>query len=179
MKYDYLSTDLIGTLTLVADEKGLRRIAFETAKNPIRIKTDWQRAPAFFKEAKAQLTAYLSGDLKTFDLPLAPEGTDFQKRVWQALMTIPYGAVKSYGWIARKIGNPKAVRAVGGANGKNPLPIVIPCHRVIGSNGSLTGFGGGLALKQRLIELEKRRVFQRIEIGQPSLPLQVELFETP
>ena len=155
MFYDNFDTGLIGTLTLTADEEGLRQIDFETARYPVRIEADWQRNGAFFKETKSQLAAYFNGELKEFNLPLAPRGTEFQQRVWRALKTIPYGAVVSYGWVAQQIGNPKAVRAVGGANGKNPLPLVIPCHRVIGSNGALTGFGGGLEIKERLIELEK------------------------
>ena len=154
MFYDYLKTDLVGTLTLVADEKGLRYINFQTARYPVNLEQDWKHKPIFFTETKAQLNAYFNGDLNAFDLPLAPMGTDFQKRVWQMLQKIPYGTVTSYLWVAEQIGNPKAVRAVGGANGKNPLPVIIPCHRVIGSNGSLTGFGAGLDIKKRLIKLE-------------------------
>lgn len=156
MIYDYFDTGLIGSLTLIADEQGLRHIDFEAEKYPATIQPDWVRDPCFFVEAKAQLKAYFNGELQQFNLPLAPEGTPFQQSVWQALRTIPYGTVTSYRWVAEQIGNPKAVRAVGGANGKNPLPVIIPCHRVIGSNGTLTGFGGGLDVKQRLIDLEKR-----------------------
>ncbi len=103
---------------------------------------------------KQQLQEYFAGKRKTFDLPLAPDGTDFQRSVWQALAKIPYGELRSYGDIAHQIGKPRAVRAVGAANGRNPLPIVVPCHRVIGSNGKLTGFAGGLPVKQQLLELE-------------------------
>ena len=155
MVYDYFDTGVIGTLTLMADEHGLRHIDFETAKHPAAIASEWTRHPAFFRETKAQLRAYFNGELKAFHLPMAPMGTPFQQRVWQALRTIPYGTVTSYRWVAEQVGNPKAVRAVGGANGKNPLPVVIPCHRVIGSNGTLTGFGGGLEIKQKLIDLER------------------------
>lgn len=155
MVYDYFETGLIGVLTLVADEEGLRQIHFQKDGAPVRVESDWKRDPAFFTPVKAQLRAYFHGALKYFDLPLAPMGTPFQKSVWQTLQKIPYGTVASYRWVAEQIGNPKAVRAVGGANGKNPLPIVIPCHRVIGANGALTGFGGGLDIKQRLIDLEK------------------------
>ena len=158
MVYDYFDTGLIGTLTLVADDQGLRYIEFETARYPRDLSPEWRRDTAFFKTAKAQLKAYFSGKNDRFDLPLAPQGTPFQQRVWQTLRTIPYGSVVSYGWVAEHIGNPKAVRAVGGANARNPLPVVIPCHRVIGSNGTLTGFGGGLDVKARLIELEKNRL---------------------
>jgi methylated-DNA-[protein]-cysteine S-methyltransferase len=155
MFYDHFDTGLIGTLTLVADEAGLRHIDFATAKHPTAMVPSWKKNPGFFKAAKAQLRAYFNGELRAFDLPLAPTGTPFQQRVWQVLGTIPYGTLASYRWVAEQIGNPKAVRAVGGANARNPLPVVIPCHRVIGRNGALTGFGGGLEIKQRMIELEK------------------------
>ena len=156
MYYDFFETGLIGTLTLAADEQGLRYIYFPKGRNTRPIDETWRQKPTFFKEAKRQLGAYFKGDLTLFDLPLAPRGTAFQRRVWDALTRIPYGQVVSYKQIAEAIGHPKAVRAVGGANGKNPIPIVVPCHRVIGSNGKLTGFGGGLDTKSRLIELEKR-----------------------
>ena len=103
---------------------------------------------------EAQLAEYFAGERQDFDLPLAPEGTAFQKSVWHALEAIPFGELRSYRDIAEEIGNPAAVRAVGAANGRNPLPIVVPCHRVIGADGSLTGFGGGLDLKRQLLELE-------------------------
>jgi methylated-DNA-[protein]-cysteine S-methyltransferase len=157
MFYDYYNTHLIGTLTLAGDDQGLRHIAFETAHKPVQILNGWTHDAAFFKNAKEQLRAYFNGELEQFDLRLAPAGTPFQQSVWRALRKIPYGAVVSYRWVAEQIDRPKAVRAVGGANAHNPLPIVIPCHRVIGSDGELTGFGGGLAVKQRLLELEKSR----------------------
>lgn len=152
--YDFFETGLIGTLTLAGDDKGLRHIEFEKKKNPIIIEDDWQRHPDFFAPLKKQLRAYFKGELKVFDLPLAPVGTAFQLSVWQALRTIAYGETVSYKAIAEAIGNPKAMRAVGGANGRNPIPIIVPCHRVIGSSGSLTGFGGGLTTKRKLITLE-------------------------
>lgn len=155
MYYDFLETELIGTLTFVGDEAGLRHIIFEKEKNPVIIRDDWKKKPDFFTSLKAQLRAYFKCELKHFDIPLAPVGTPFQLMVWQALRNIPYGELVSYKTIAKAIGNPKAVRAVGGANGKNPLPIIVPCHRVIGSDGSLTGFGGGLETKKRLIDLER------------------------
>jgi methylated-DNA-[protein]-cysteine S-methyltransferase len=155
MNYDYFETGLIGTLTLAGDEKGLRHIFFQKEKRIVSFREDWKRMPDFFLPVKAQLRAYFKGELKQFDLPLAPVGTPFQLKVWEALNTIPYGALASYKTIAEAIGNPKAVRAVGGANGKNPIPIIVPCHRVIGSDGSLTGFGGGLETKRRLIDLER------------------------
>jgi methylated-DNA-[protein]-cysteine S-methyltransferase len=158
MYYDYFETGLIGALTLVADELGLRHIKFATSRTPMVIQADWRRRPDVFDETKTQLDAYFKGERRDFDLPLAPEGTAFQKAVWQALRKIPYGSVTTYRWVAEQVGNPRAVRAVGGANGKNPLPIVVPCHRVIGCNGTLTGFGGGLDVKKRLIDLERRRI---------------------
>ncbi|WP_373484348.1 methylated-DNA--[protein]-cysteine S-methyltransferase [Acetobacterium sp.] len=108
------------------------------------------------KQASSQLQEYFAGKRKKFDLPLQPKGTDFQQKVWKALQDIPYGAVVSYQDIARAIGNAKACRAVGGANNRNPIAIVIPCHRVIGSDGSLVGYGGGLEIKRQLLELEQQ-----------------------
>ena len=105
-----------------------------------------------------QLKAYFAGELENFDLPLSPQGTPFQQRVWGELQKIPYGDTISYGELARRIGNPKASRAVGLANGSNPISIVIPCHRVIGANGKLTGYGGGLPIKEKLLALEKRQL---------------------
>lgn len=107
------------------------------------------------KEAVRQFERYFAGELKEFSLPLAPEGTDFMKQVWTALCEIPYGKTATYGEIAEKIGKPKAARAVGLANNRNPIPIIIPCHRVIGANGSLTGYAGGLDMKKRLLDLER------------------------
>ncbi|MGB6068051.1 MAG: methylated-DNA--[protein]-cysteine S-methyltransferase [Desulfomonilaceae bacterium] len=158
MFYDYFETGLIGTLTLVGDEEGLRHILFPKEKNPIAIQADWKKNHGFFVSVKAQLRAYFNGELKEFDLVLAPVGTPFQLKVWQALRTIPYGELASYKSIAESIGNSKAVRAVGAANGRNPIPIVVPCHRCVGSDRSLVGFGGGLDTKKRLIDLERSYV---------------------
>jgi methylated-DNA-[protein]-cysteine S-methyltransferase len=118
----------------------------------------WERDGQAFPDAVEQLAAYFAGDRTEFDLELDLIGTQFQRRVWAALMTIPYGHTRSYGEIARQIGSPGAFRAVGLANGHNPIGIIVPCHRVIGSNGSLTGYGGGLDRKRALLELEKSRV---------------------
>jgi len=112
------------------------------------------RSEAPFGAVKRQLADYFAGRRRDFDLPLVLTGTDFQKRVWHALLTIPFGETRSYGWLARKIRRPTASRAVGAANGANPIPIIIPCHRVIGSNGALTGFGGGIEIKKFLLEHE-------------------------
>ena len=144
----------VGRLAVVADEQGLRHILFESERHPVTRSPDWQRDADALREAREQLLAYFRGERRGFDLRLAPVGTPFQMKGWQALAEIPFGKTWSYGDLARRIGDPKAVRAVGAANGRNPLPIVLPCHRVIGSDGSLTGFGGGLPVKQFLLELE-------------------------
>ena len=164
----------IGRLLLVGDEKGLRRISFQDGLHPVEVEEGWQRTEEPFREAIAQLDAYFAGRLDRFDLALAPEGTPFQREVWSALTTIPYGETVSYGELARRVGRPAACRAVGAANGRNPIPIVIPCHRVIGADGSLTGFGGGLPIKRRLLFLEAidRRKSQAPELGWGSLRLE-------
>jgi methylated-DNA-[protein]-cysteine S-methyltransferase len=148
----------VGKLLLAADAQGLRQVSFESSKRATPVQSQWKEDNSPFAEVIRQLQAYFSGELKHFDLPLAPEGTEFQLRVWNSLRTIPYGETISYSQLAQKIGNPQAVRAVGLANGCNPIPIIIPCHRVIGSDGSLTGFGGGLANKQKLLALESRQL---------------------
>jgi methylated-DNA-[protein]-cysteine S-methyltransferase len=151
--YDELSTP-IGTLRLVADAQGLRQIWFETERHPKQASPDWVRSPDALAFARVQLEEYFAGTRQVFELPLHPLGTPFQHAVWQELARIPYGATISYGELARRLGQPAAMRAVGAANGRNPLPIVLPCHRVIGANGSLTGFGGGLPIKRYLLTLE-------------------------
>jgi len=148
----------IGTLTLASDESGLRQINFPENGRPAPSPPDWQDDSSAFAEVLRQLRAYFAGDLEAFDLPLAPEGTPFQRKVWDKLLTIPYGETISYGQLAMRVGNPNASRAVGLANGSNPIPIIIPCHRVIGSNGKLTGYGGGLPIKEKLLALEKRQL---------------------
>ena len=140
---------------LLAGTGALSLIAFSRGANNIAPKADWKPSDApFLRDATAQLDAYFRGERREFDLDLKPTGTAFQLAVLNALATIPYGETRSYGEIASQIGRPKAVRAVGAANGRNPLPIVIPCHRVIGADGSLTGFGGGLETKRYLLDLE-------------------------
>lgn len=156
----------IGPLLLVGGADGLREIRFHAspadAAGPAGTNGDGAEVVA---EAARQLDAYFAGTLRTFDLPLAPAGTEFQLAVWHALRAIPYGRTESYGQLARRIGRPKAVRAVGAANGRNPLPIVLPCHRVIGGDGSLTGYGGGLPIKQALLELEGAGAERRLPLG--------------
>ena len=140
----------LGDIALTANEQGLSALAFQAGKSPITF-TCLIENNSKFSDVTQQLSEYFAGERKTFDLPLAPEGTTFQKQVWQALTEIPCGETKSYGWIAKSINNEKAVRAVGTANGANPIALIVPCHRVIGSNGKLTGYAGGLALKAKLL----------------------------
>jgi methylated-DNA-[protein]-cysteine S-methyltransferase len=138
-------------LRLVASASGIRAIEFDP--RPVSECQRNDRNPMLF-EAACQLRAYFAGQLREFQLPLDIEGTDFQKRVWGKVAAIPYGETRSYLQISTAIGSPRAVRAVGAANGANPVPIVVPCHRVIGAHGTLVGYGGGLAMKRRLLELE-------------------------
>ncbi|MFC5740992.1 methylated-DNA--[protein]-cysteine S-methyltransferase [Dyella tabacisoli] len=146
----------IGRLRLVADRHGLREVWFEKNRYPKAASSTWIQAREPLEFARRQLEEYFAGERQVFDLPLHPLGTPFQTQVWQELGRIPYGVTISYAELARRISQPLAVRAVGAANGRNPLPIVLPCHRVIGSNGSLTGFGGGLPTKQWLLSMEDR-----------------------
>jgi methylated-DNA-[protein]-cysteine S-methyltransferase len=147
---------VVGKLKLVATEKGLAAILWENDKPhrvPLGPLSENKEHPVL-KETEKQLNEYFDGKRKSFSLRLDSKGTDFQARVWQALLTIPFGETRSYGQIAKQIGNAKSVRAVGAANGRNPISIVVPCHRVIGASGQLTGFAGGLDVKQRLLSLE-------------------------
>lgn len=155
MDYEFLDTP-IGRLLLVGDDQGLRCIDFPNRDQETRIEPGWRRDRRFLETAIGQLDAYFAGDLQAFDLALAATGTPFRHKVWDELVRIPYGETISYGELARRIRQPSASRAVGLANGANPLPIVVPCHRVVGSNGKLTGFGGGLPTKQWLLEHERR-----------------------
>jgi methylated-DNA-[protein]-cysteine S-methyltransferase len=144
----------VGQLLLAGTAQALTRVHFQAGPHPLRPAQQWRRAAAPFERAQAQLLEYFSGSRRTFDLPLAPQGTPFQLRVWRALCTIPYGETLSYGVLAQRLGLAGGARAVGLANGANPLPIVVPCHRVIGADGTLTGFGGGLPIKRSLLALE-------------------------
>jgi len=150
MNFQYLESP-IGTLRLVSNGARLTRIEFEGQHSEDESR---EAGDAVLKACAAQLQEYFRGTRRHFDLPLGARGTSFQQSVWNVLADIPYGELRSYRDIARSIGNPAAVRAVGAANGRNPLPIVVPCHRVIGSNGTLTGFAGGLPAKKFLLELE-------------------------
>jgi len=146
----------VGRLLLAGDETGLQRVAFAEGGKALQPESDWREDARPLRQAVAQLNAYFAGDLRTFDLPLRMEGTPFQLAVWRALRDIPYGETASYGEIARRVGTPQGSRAVGLANGSNPIAIVVPCHRVIGSNGKLTGYGGGLNNKETLLALERK-----------------------
>ncbi|MEJ2586775.1 MAG: methylated-DNA--[protein]-cysteine S-methyltransferase [Deltaproteobacteria bacterium] len=146
----------VGRLLIAGNKDGLKLIRFPNRVRPGEPGANWKKDPKPLRRVVSQLDAYFDGTRRSFDLKLALEGTPFQMSVWRILSHIPYGETLSYGELAHKIGKPGAARAVGGAVGKNPLPIVLPCHRVIGSNGSLTGFGGGLDRKKALLSLEKR-----------------------
>jgi methylated-DNA-[protein]-cysteine S-methyltransferase len=164
--YGFLETP-VGRLLVARDTAGVRLIHFDGpakagpaeagpyVRKRFRPPAGWERHDRAFDDVAAQLAEYFDGKRRVFELPLAPEGTPFQLRVWNALLEIPYGETISYGELAARIGDRSASRAVGLANGSNPLPIVIPCHRVIGSNGKLTGYGGGLPIKQQLLTLER------------------------
>lgn len=145
----------VGPLLVAGDEEGLRFVLFSKRGRPAAPQPDWALDRGLLAEPVRQLTEYFKGRLRAFDVPVAPVGTAFQRAVWLQLQAIPYGETVSYGDLARRLGNPKAVRAVGLANGSNPISIIIPCHRVIGSNGSLVGYGGGLPTKQALLALER------------------------
>ena len=153
MYYCYLNSP-IGDLLLAGDDDGLSLIGFPQGKMRHDPEPDWIFNEKPFAAVRQQLEEYFTGERKDFDLPLHLSGTDFQVQVLQELQRIPYGETTSYGDIAKRIGRPKAMRAVGAANGRNPIPIIVPCHRVIGSSGDLTGFGGGLDTKEALLRLE-------------------------
>ncbi|MDR6842537.1 methylated-DNA-[protein]-cysteine S-methyltransferase [Pseudoxanthomonas sacheonensis] len=154
IRYQYMDSP-VEPLLLAADDDGLHLIEFHSPRHPMARLEKWVEGKnSILDMARAQLDEYFSGTRKQFDLPLAPQGTPFQTEVWHTLATIPYGETISYAQLAQRVGKPTAMRAVGAANGRNPLPIVLPCHRVIGADGSLTGFGGGLPTKQFLLELE-------------------------
>jgi methylated-DNA-[protein]-cysteine S-methyltransferase len=150
MTYYTTVTSPIGELLLASDGRVLTGLHMA----PFEPRSGWRRDESPFKDVAAQLAAYFSGARKAFDVVHEAEGTHFQRRVWRALLDIPYGETISYGELARRIGNPRAVRAVGRANGANPIAVIVPCHRVIGANGTLTGYGGGLDRKAKLLALE-------------------------
>jgi methylated-DNA-[protein]-cysteine S-methyltransferase len=151
----------IGTLLLVSNGKALTGLYMADHQGGPQPNAGWLRDERIFDGVCSELAAYFDGTLHDFSLALEPHGTTFQKRVWNELRRIPYGETISYGELARRIGQPNASRAVGRANGQNPISIVIPCHRVIGADGTLTGYGGGLDRKQRLLELERATLYSR------------------
>ncbi|MBL1276731.1 MAG: methylated-DNA--[protein]-cysteine S-methyltransferase [Ectothiorhodospiraceae bacterium] len=155
MYYTYLDTP-IGELLLAGDQRALYELGFPGGPKRRRAELGWERRDTIFAEAKSQISQYFEGTRREFSLSLAPSGTPFQLSVLEELRKIPYGVTVSYRDIAMRLGKPQAMRAVGTANGRNPLPLIIPCHRVIGSNGKLTGFGGGLPTKEALLKLEQR-----------------------
>ena len=153
--YAYLDTP-VGVLLLAGcPDHGLRHVSFQCGKGALAPEPGWKLSEAPFRDAERQLVEYFRGRRTRFDLRLSPKGTPFQMAVWKALQQIPYGETRSYGEIARAVGRPRAARAVGLANARNPLPIVVPCHRVVGSTGALVGFGGGLPVKQALLDRER------------------------
>ncbi len=154
VRYTRLATP-VGALVVAEMHDGLVAVWFEAGRRRRPIDPAWRSADPSAIDAAVQLTEYFAGTRRAFDIPLAPRGTAFQRRVWVAVAAIPYGKTRSYGAIAAEIGAPDGVRAVGAANGQNPWPIIVPCHRVIGSDGSLTGYGGGLAIKRALLVFER------------------------
>jgi methylated-DNA-[protein]-cysteine S-methyltransferase len=153
--YQYIKSP-VGKLLVAGDEKGLHFINFPKNGKPSLPEPEWKEDPKTLQEVLRQIEAYFAGKLKAFSLDICLNVTPFQKKVLTALRRVPYGQTISYGELAKNIGNPKASRAVGQANARNPIPIVIPCHRVIGCKGKLTGFGGGIEVKQALLDLEKQ-----------------------
>ncbi len=147
----------VGKLLLIDDGQGLCGLQFQDGAHPLGIEKNWKKQRSPFVRVIQQLEEYFAGRLQKFTIPLSLQGTTFQLSVWKALQTIPYGVTVSYGAIAKKIRNSKASRAVGAANGNNPISIIVPCHRVIGSTGKLVGYGGGLPIKTALLELEQSR----------------------
>jgi methylated-DNA-[protein]-cysteine S-methyltransferase len=151
----------IGELLLVSDGRALTRLEM----GPRELPADGVRNPDALRGAEEQLEAYFAGELTEFDLPLAPRGTAFQRSVWAALLDIPYGETASYGEVAAAVGRPDSVRAVGATNGRNPIAVIVPCHRVIGADGTLVGYGGGLPRKRLLLELEAQHASPRLWTG--------------
>jgi methylated-DNA-[protein]-cysteine S-methyltransferase len=145
----------IGELLLLGDGDALHGLHMQAGRHPLAINPRWQRDDEAFADARRQLEEYFAGERSSFDIKLHLDGTAFQRTVWHALTEIPYGETISYGELAKRIGRPDRARAVGTANGQNPIAVIVPCHRVIGANGKLVGYGGGLDNKRRLLELEQ------------------------
>lgn len=162
-----LTESPLGKILLAGTTDGLTHLSFQAGAQPLVPLPNWHRDEAMWATAVTHLRAYFAGKLQTFDLPLAPQGTPFQQEVWRYLQTIPYGRTTTYGTIAQALGKPNASRAVGAANGRNPIAIIIPCHRVVGSDGKLTGYAGGLEIKEALLGLERN--------GRLDIPQQLSL----
>ncbi|MFC5080551.1 Methylated-DNA--protein-cysteine methyltransferase [Vibrio thalassae] len=154
MKYYLITPSPLGNVTIQANDDGLLGLWFEEHTTLPKSLGTFAPEHAILVEASKQLIGYFEGRVQSFDLPLVAEGTEFQKRVWRALCDIPFGESISYQELANRIGKPKAARAVGAANGKNPISVIVPCHRVIGKSGTLTGYAGGIERKKKLLELE-------------------------
>ena len=154
----------VGTITVAGDGTVVTNLRMTDQTHPPAGRDAWRHEPTAFEDAVDQLNAYFVGERTRFDLTLRMEGSGFQRRVWDALLEIPYGETTSYGEIARRVGKPGAARAVGLANGQNPIAIIVPCHRVIGADGSLTGYGGGLDRKVTLLELERDHFTPRLSL---------------
>jgi len=149
----------IGMLRLYSDDRAVHKISFSCTRQEVAVQSPRENARSLLAAASEQLWEYFAGQRQSFDLPLAPMGTDFQQAVWQLIRQIPFGETKTYGELAALLGNPNKARAVGGAANKNPLPLLIPCHRVMGSGGKLTGFAAGLEIKKFLLKLEQPTLF--------------------
>ncbi len=156
----------IGELLLAGDGEQLQRLHMQDGRRPTTIGADWVRDAEPFADLCEQLDQYFSGERQEFDLDLGPQGSEFELRVWRALRQIPYGETESYGGLAKRIGHPGLARAVGAANGRNPIAVVVPCHRVIGADGSLTGYAGGLERKRLLLDLEAP--ISQLDLSSPS-----------
>jgi methylated-DNA-[protein]-cysteine S-methyltransferase len=171
VRYTLIESPL-GAILVAGNDEGIRIMSFQEGTDPVKIDPAWERRDEAFLDAAGQLADYFAGLRRDFDLPLAPRGTAFQLRVWRELTRIPYGETISYGELARRIDKPQAMRAVGSANGSNPLPLIVPCHRVIGANGKLTGYHGGLGIKRFLLSLEAQHqdaLFVRASATHPTI----------
>ena len=155
----------IGELLLVGDEQALRGLYMQEGRTRMAVRSSWRRAEEPFAATRVQLGEYFAGERTEFDLPLEMAGTEFERDVWAELSRIPYGGTRSYGEVARLIGKPDRARAVGAANGRNPISVIVPCHRVIGADGSLTGYGGGLERKRFLLGLEGIAVTEQLALA--------------
>lgn len=156
----------IGKLLALGDGEAVTGLYMQNGRRPVTVRGSWERDDEPFGELREQLGEYFAGGRREFDLPLAPEGSAFQQRVWSALREIPYGETEAYGALAERIGHPGSARAVGAANGQNPIAIVVPCHRVIGANGTLTGYAGGIERKRLLLDLESP--LAKLDLDSPS-----------